>query len=175
MTDDTTKLTRTGRAWVFGDDVNTDDMYPGFALRLPVADAARQMFAATRPGWPALVTPGDIVVAGRNFGIGSSRPVALLFQELGIAALVAAQFNTLFYRNCINYGLPALTVPDAPQHLTEGDQVRVDVTGSRLHNLTTRADHPATSLPPFVLSALRAGGLVAQLETAGHLRTARPG
>jgi 3-isopropylmalate/(R)-2-methylmalate dehydratase small subunit len=168
---DTTELSPTGRAWVFGDDINTDDMYPGFAIRLSTADAAQQMFAATRPGWPALVRPGDIVVAGRNFGIGSSRPVPQLFQELGIAALVAAQFNTLFYRNCINYGLPALTVPDAPEHVTEGDQVCADITASRLHNITTGADYPATPLPEFLVSILRAGGLVNHLETLGHLST----
>ena len=116
-------MSATGRAWVFGDEVNTDDMYPAFAMRLPMAEAAAHMFNASRPGWPALVRPGDIVVGGRNFGLGSSRPVPMLFKELGIAGLVAEQFNSLFYRNCINYGLLALTVPDARELITEGDQV----------------------------------------------------
>jgi 3-isopropylmalate/(R)-2-methylmalate dehydratase small subunit len=60
-----------GKAWVFGDDVNTDDMYPGFAMRLPVAEAAQLMFNASRPDWPSLVHPDDIVVGGRNFGLVS--------------------------------------------------------------------------------------------------------
>lgn len=87
-----------GRAWVFGDEINTDDMYPGFAMKLPVPEAARHMFDATRPDWPQLVRPGDIVVGGRNFGLGSSRPVALLFQELGVRCLLAEEFNSLFLR-----------------------------------------------------------------------------
>lgn len=122
-----TDLTVTGRAWVFGDEINTDDMYPGRAMGLPVAEASTHMFDATRPGWPKLVEPGDIVVAGQNFGIGSSRPVAELFVELGVGALVAEQYNSLFLRNCLNYGLPAVTIPDARAFITESDLVTIDV------------------------------------------------
>jgi 3-isopropylmalate/(R)-2-methylmalate dehydratase small subunit len=85
-----------GVAWVFGDEVNTDDMYPGFAFRLPVEEAAQMMFNSSRPDWPSLVRRGDILVGGRNFGLGSSRPVPVLLRQLGIDALVAEQFNSLF-------------------------------------------------------------------------------
>ena len=163
-------MSATGRAWVFGDEVNTDDMYPAFAMRLPMAEAATHMFNASRPGWPALVRPGDIVVAGRNFGLGSSRPVPLLFKELGIAGLVAEQFNSLFYRNCINYGLLALTVPDARELITEGDQVCLDIEAGRLVNETTGATAQAVPLPGFLREILAAGGIFPQLEANGRLR-----
>ena len=160
-----------GTAWVFGDAVNTDDMYPGFAIRLPVEEAAQAMFSSSRPGWPSLVQPGDIVVGGRNFGLGSSRPVPALFRQLGVAALVAEQFNSLFYRNCINYGLPALTVPGIRDHVAEGDRLRVDVAGATVSNLTAGTEVAGVVLPPFIQSILRSGGLVAQLEATGALRT----
>jgi 3-isopropylmalate/(R)-2-methylmalate dehydratase small subunit len=160
-----------GRAWVFGDDVNTDDMYPGFAMRLPVDQAAQLMFNGSRPDWPSLVQPGDIVVGGRNFGLGSSRPVAELFRALKVGALVAERFNSLFYRNCINYGLPALTIPQVREHVTEGDRLRLDVSQARLTNLTNGIEYQAIPLPDFLQEILTAGGLVAQLTTAGLIRT----
>ncbi|MQA95179.1 MAG: 3-isopropylmalate dehydratase [Streptosporangiales bacterium] len=159
-----------GRAWVFGDEVNTDDMYPGFAMRLPVAEAARHMFDASRPDWPGLVEPGDIVVGGRNFGLGSSRPVALLFRELGVGALVAERFNTLFLRNCVNYGLPALTVPGIAGAVREGDRLRVDVRAGELTDLATGTTHAGTPLPDFLADIIQAGGLIPRLEASGHLR-----
>ncbi|MEC3980087.1 LeuD/DmdB family oxidoreductase small subunit [Amycolatopsis sp. H20-H5] len=167
------ELLVSGRAWVFGDGINTDDMYPGFAMRLPIDEAARHMFHASRPGWADLVQPGDIVVAGRNFGLGSSRPVPLLFQELGVAALVAEQFNSLFFRNCINYGLPAAAVPDATKLITEGDTVRLDFTDGSL--CASGTVHPIAPLPELLRSVLAAGGLFPQLEAAGKLRPAGSG
>ncbi|KAA9159376.1 3-isopropylmalate dehydratase [Amycolatopsis acidicola] len=156
---------------MFGDGINTDDMYPGFAMRLSIPDASRHMFHASRPGWPDLVKPGDIVVAGRNFGLGSSRPVPLLFKELGVAALVAEQFNSLFFRNCINYGLPAATLPDATKLITEGSTVDVDFTAGKLES--GGRTHEIAPLPEFLRSVLAAGGLFPQLEAAGKLRPAR--
>ena len=160
-----------GRAWVFGDDVNTDDMYPGFAMRLPVSQAAQLMFNASRPDWPSRVRPGDIVVGGRNFGLGSSRPAAELFKELKVGALVAERFNSLFYRNCVNYGLPALTVQHVREYVTEGDHLQLDIGQARLTNTSTGAEYEATPLPAFLRTILAAGGLVAQLTTAGLIRT----
>jgi len=141
-----------GRAWVFGDEVNTDEMFPGFANRLPIKEAAQTMFNASRPSWPALVRPGDIVVARRNFGRGSSRPVALLFQQLGVSALLAEHINSLFFRNSINYGLAALTVPGITAHVTEGDELVVDVTAATVRHT---ADGRATPRVPAVDPARR--------------------
>ncbi|MHA6616193.1 LeuD/DmdB family oxidoreductase small subunit [Pseudonocardia sp. DLS-67] len=158
-----------GRAWVFGDEINTDDMYPGFAMKLPVPEAARHMFDATRPDWPRQVRPGDIVVGGRNFGLGSSRPVALLFQELGVRCLLAEEFNSLFLRNCINYGLPALTVPGIAEEVTDGDTLDVDVAAGTVLDHRTGQLLAGPPIPDFLLRVLRAGGLIAQLERDGHL------
>lgn len=111
-----------GRVWVFGDSLDTDAMYPAFAMKMDVPEASRHVFYEVRPGWTDQVRIGDIVVAGRNFGVGSSRPVAALFRELGVAALVAEEFNSLFLRNAISAGLPAFTVPGGTGLFSDGDQ-----------------------------------------------------
>lgn len=158
-----------GRVWVFGDNINTDDMYPGFAMKLPLHEAAHHMFDATRPGWSAQVEAGDIVVAGRNFGLGSSRPVAELFLSLGVSCLIAEQFNSLFMRNALNYGLPAITLADARKLISEGDEVDVDVAGGTGRNVTTGTSLEFPVLPDFILDVLRSGGLTEQLIAAGYL------
>ena len=160
----------TGRAWVFGDSIDTDAMYPGFAMKLPVPEAARHVFYDLRPGWTEQVRPGDIVVAGRNFGIGSSRPVAALMRQLGVAALVAEEFNSLFLRNAINNGLPALTVPGVRGLVQEGDQVTVHLAEGWLEAGGRRVTVPP--LPRMVLDILDAGGLIARLTADGYLRPA---
>lgn len=163
-----------GNAWVFGDGVNTDDMYPGFAMKLPAAEAKQHMFNATRPDWPTLVQPGDVVVAGRNFGIGSSRPVGELFMEHDVSCLIAEQFNSLFLRNVLNYGLPAITLPNARAVITEGDLLEIDLNAATLNNVTQAATHTFEPFPAFIIDILTAGGLMNQLETAGHLRAPEP-
>jgi 3-isopropylmalate/(R)-2-methylmalate dehydratase small subunit len=160
----------TGRAWVFGDSIDTDAMYPGFAMKLPIPEAAQHVFYDLRPGWTEQVRPGDIVVAGRNFGIGSSRPVAALMRQLGVTALVAEEFNSLFLRNSINNGLPALTVPGVRGLVQEGDQVTVDLAEGWLEAGGRRVTVPP--LPRMVLDILDAGGLRARLTADGYLRPA---
>jgi 3-isopropylmalate/(R)-2-methylmalate dehydratase small subunit len=130
-----------GRVWVVGDSVTTDAMYPGFAMKLSIPEAAQQIFYDLRPEWTKRVRPGDIVVAGRNFGLGSSRPVASLFNHLGVQALIAEEFNSLFLRNAINFGLPALTVPSLD----------------------------AEPLPGLVREILDAGGILPKLAREGYL------
>jgi len=175
MTNDTAiadPMTVSGRAWVFGDEINTDDMYPGFAMKLPPEEAAQHMFDATRPDWPKLVQPGDIVVAGKNFGLGSSRPVAQLFVTLGVRCLVAEQFNSLFLRNALNYGLPAITLPDARNLIAEGDVIALDITAGSGRNRTSGHAFNFPTFPPFIVEVLRSGGLIAQLVDGGYLRRA---
>jgi len=101
-------------------------MYPAFAMKLPVPEAARHIFYELRPGRTDQVSLADVVIAGRNFGLGSSRPVAPLFRELGVAALAADEFNSLFLRNAVNYALPALTVPGVSGMFKDGDTARLD-------------------------------------------------
>jgi 3-isopropylmalate/(R)-2-methylmalate dehydratase small subunit len=158
-----------GRVWVVGDSVDTDAMYPGFAMKLPVAEAARHVFYALRPGWSAMVEEGDILVAGRNFGLGSSRPVALLLRELGIRALVAEQFNSLFMRNCVNFGLPAVTVPGVVKIVSDGDRARVHLREGWVENVNSGRKAQGAGLPDFVLEIIEAGGLLPQLVKSGYL------
>jgi len=100
-----------GRVWIFGDNIDTDLMMPHGAFEKSVREQAQFVFKANRPGWVDLVKKGDIIVAGRNFGTGSSRPAALLFKTLGLEAIAAESVNGLFFKNCINFGLPAFNCP----------------------------------------------------------------
>jgi 3-isopropylmalate/(R)-2-methylmalate dehydratase small subunit len=161
-----------GRAWVFGDSLDTDNMYPGFAMKLSAQEAAKHVFYDLRPGWTDLVEAGDIVVAGCNFGIGSSRPVAQLFLELGVAALVAEEFNSLFLRNSINFGLAAVTVPGAAKTIADASTVRLDVRRARIELVGDGAGLQGTPLPDFVLDILAQGGLLPKLAADGYLPTA---
>jgi 3-isopropylmalate/(R)-2-methylmalate dehydratase small subunit len=158
-----------GRVWVVGDSVTTDAMYPGFAMRLPIDQAAQHVFYELRPGWTNQVQPGDIVVAGRNFGLGSSRPVAALFKQLGVQALVAEEFNSLFLRNCINFGLPALAIPGVTGVFGDGDIARLDFAEGWCENPATGTRLHGGALPQLVLDILTAGGILPKLAADGYL------
>jgi 3-isopropylmalate/(R)-2-methylmalate dehydratase small subunit len=157
------------RAWVFGDSVDTDNMYPGFAMKLPLDEAAKHVFYDMRPGWTDEVAAGDVVIAGRNFGIGSSRPVAQLFKQLGVVALVADEFNSLFLRNCINLGLPAVTIAGVSKAISDQDQVRVDVRNATIERLADGTTLTGQPLPEFVLEIIAGGGLLPKLVQDGYI------
>lgn len=106
---DRSALVHQGRVWVFdADNINTDLIMPSETFKKPLEEQLKLVFSASRTGWADEVREGDILVCGKNFGTGSSRPGAQLFKLLGIGALVAETINGLFYRNCVNYALPAL-------------------------------------------------------------------
>jgi 3-isopropylmalate/(R)-2-methylmalate dehydratase small subunit len=158
-----------GKVWVFGDDLNTDAMYPGFAMKMEPAEAARHIFFEVRPGWTDEVSAGDIVVAGKNFGVGSSRPVAALFAELGVAGLVAEEFNSLFFRNAVNAGLPAMTVPEATALFSDGDAGTFDLTDGSWRNDTTGASGIVPKLPQLILDVIASGGVLPRLAAQGYV------
>jgi 3-isopropylmalate/(R)-2-methylmalate dehydratase small subunit len=159
----------TGRVWVFGNGLTTDAMYPAFAMKLELPEAAKHVFHEVRPGWTDDVQPGDIVVAGKNFGIGSSRPVAALFTELGVAALVAEEFNSLFFRNAVNAGLPAMTLPDATSLFNDGDTAAIDLAAGTWTNTTTGDTGNVAKLPDLLLEILASGGVLPRLAEQGFL------
>ncbi|MGF6882646.1 3-isopropylmalate/(R)-2-methylmalate dehydratase small subunit [Nocardia sp. GAS34] len=163
------KTTVRGKVWVFGDSIDTDAMYPAFAMKLDVPEAAAHVFHQLRPGWTDQVDPGDIVVAGKNFGVGSSRPVAALFRHLGVSALIAEEFNSLFFRNAINAGLPALTVPGAPRFFGDGDRAVFDIATGDYRNETAGTSGHTAPLPPLILEILASGGILARLAEHGYL------
>jgi 3-isopropylmalate/(R)-2-methylmalate dehydratase small subunit len=162
-------LVISGRVWVFGDDLNTDAMYPAFAMKMEPAEAAKHIFYAVRPGWPDQVSPGDIVVAGKNFGLGSSRPVAALFTELGIAGLVAEEFSSLFFRNAVNAGLPAMTLPDATTVFREEDIGTFNLATGNWRNDSTGASGSVSKLPGLILDIIASGGVLPRLAEQGYL------
>ena len=152
------------KAWVFGANVDTDVIAPGRYMKLGIEEIARHCMEAIAPGFAASVRPGDVVVAGSNFGAGSSReqaPAAL--KHLGIAALIAPSFAGLFYRNALNLGLPALVCPDSSR-IRHGDQVRVDPQAGRIENVTTGDTLTCEPIPPHLMQIVRDGGLLAHLE-----------
>jgi len=167
MTLDTMRFT--GTVWVFGDDLNTDAMYPAFAMKMEPADAARHIFYELRPGWTEHVQPGDIVLAGKNFGVGSSRPVATLFLELGVAGLVAEEFNSLFFRNAVNAGLPAMVLPAAATIFSDGDTGTFDLSDGSWRNDTTGDSGTVPVLPGLILDIIASGGVMPRLVEQGYL------
>ena len=152
------------KAWVFGDDVDTDAIAPGRYMKFGIDEIARHCLEAVDPAFASEVERGDVVVAGRNFGAGSSReqaPEAL--KHLGIAALVAESFAGLFYRNAINLGLPALVCAQA-KRIRSGDELRIDCQAGTVENLSTGEKLACEPIPPFLMEIVRDGGLVAHLE-----------
>jgi 3-isopropylmalate/(R)-2-methylmalate dehydratase small subunit len=162
-------LTISGKVWVFGDNLNTDAMYPAFAMKMDPPEAARHIFYQVRPGWTDQVNRGDIVVAGKNFGIGSSRPVAALFNELGVAGLIAEEFNSLFFRNAVNAGLPAMTVPEATTMFSDGDTATFDLTDGSWRNETSGASGQVPKLPDLLLDIIAGGGVLPRLAAQGYI------
>jgi 3-isopropylmalate/(R)-2-methylmalate dehydratase small subunit len=157
------------RAWLLGDNVDTDAIAPGRYMKLGIAEIAPHCLEAVLPDFARTVKPGDVVVGGRNFGAGSSReqaPEAL--KHLGVSALVAESFAGLFYRNAINLGLPALVCPQA-KRIRPGDDIELDPTTGKLRNQTTGEELRCEPIPDFLMQLIRDGGLVPHLEK--RLRT----
>ena len=157
------------KAWVFGDNVDTDAIAPGRYLKFDIAEVAKHSMETIDPAFASSVQKGDIVVGGRNFGAGSSReqaPAAL--KHLGVAALVAESFAGLFYRNAINLGLPALVCAQA-KRVRAGDDLELDPVSGRLANRTTGEAFQCEPIPEFLMQLIRDGGLVPHLEK--RLRT----
>jgi 3-isopropylmalate/(R)-2-methylmalate dehydratase small subunit len=149
-----------GTAWVFGDHVTTDDIYPGRYLERPLEEAGRYAMAGVDEDFASRVQRGDFVVGGVNFGAGSSREAAVVaLKRVGVAAVVARSFGRIFFRNAINNGLPAVMVPDTSQIRT-GDRLRLDLTFRQVTILHTGVTLPILNLTGISLEILRAGGLL---------------
>jgi 3-isopropylmalate/(R)-2-methylmalate dehydratase small subunit len=156
-----------GRVWKFGDDINTDLMLPGPLLQAPPAEQVRAVFAANRPGWVDLVQPGDIIVGGRNFGTGSSRPAARSLRNLGLGALLADSINGLFFRNAVNFGFLALTCPGVDRAFEEGHTAEISLADWTARNRETGATLPIRPVPATLLTLMTGGGIYPVLEADG--------
>ena len=157
-----------GRVWLFAEDnINTDLMMPQSVFAKSLEEQMRNVFATYRPGWVQQVRPGDILIGGRNFGTGSSRPGSLLLKRLGIAALIAESINGLFYRNCINYALPAMHCAGVTQVVSDGDEVEVDLAAGTFRQGDALLS--GTPVPPMLLEIIELGGLMSRLRSQGYI------
>jgi len=157
-----------GKAHVFGDNVDTDRIIPGkYTKTLDLANLAAHVLEDVDSTFSSRVQPGDIVVAGDNFGAGSSREQApLALQAAGVAVVVANFFARIFYRNAINIGLPVVEVG---QHAIQaGHEVEVDLSGGWVMDRTSGQRYKATQMPAVMVEILNAGGLVNYLREHGN-------
>jgi 3-isopropylmalate/(R)-2-methylmalate dehydratase small subunit len=153
-----------GRAWVFGDSVNTDVMAPGLYFKSPMEVMARHCLEAVDPAFASGVRPGDIIVAGRNFGVGSAREqAAMALTHLGVGAVLAVSYGRIFYRNALNFGLPVLVMADTAAVLA-GDRLRVDPVAGRVENTRSGTVHAASAIPAHLMAMVEAGGLMPWLK-----------
>jgi len=158
-----------GRVWIFGDEINTDLIFPHAAFRLTPEEQIKYVFSDNRPGWAELVTPGDIIIAGKNFGTGSSRPGALLLKRLGLGGIVAESYNGLFFRNCISYGFAALQCADAVSMFMEGDIAIIDLLEGSVINERTGEKRRGAALSQSVVNIVYAGGIEELLIKEGYM------
>jgi 3-isopropylmalate/(R)-2-methylmalate dehydratase small subunit len=155
-----------GKAWIFGDDINTDLIIPGKYLELvDPEEMAEHAMEGIDPDFPKKIQKGDIMVGGTNFGCGSSREHApLALKYAGIGAVIAESFARIYYRNSINIGLPALECPGITKAVNEGDLLELDVTGGIVKNTRTGTELSFKPLPDFMVEVLNDGGLVPYLK-----------
>jgi len=162
-----------GRVWKYGDHVDTDAIIPARYLNVSAGEelAAHCMEDIDR-AFAERVRPGDVIVAGENFGCGSSREHApRAIKAAGVSCVVASSFARIFYRNAINVGLPILTCPEAVDEAESGDRLTVDLDRGTIANERTGRVHETAPLPPFVVEIIEAGGLVpytARRLAGGH-------
>lgn len=157
-----------GKVFKYGDNVDTDVIIP--ARYLNTADAnelAKHCMEDIDATFVSKVAPGDIMVAGRNFGCGSSREHApLAIKASGISCVIASTFARIFYRNAINIGLPIMECPEAVDSIAAGDQLSVDLSSGTITDITSSKTFRAEPFPPFMQDLIAAGGLAAYMRKA---------
>jgi 3-isopropylmalate/(R)-2-methylmalate dehydratase small subunit len=160
-----------GRVWKFDDNINTDLMMPNTAFLASPEEQRKMVFESIRPGWSLQVKEGDILVAGNNFGTGSSRPGARLLRELGIVAIVADSINGLFLRNCINFGVIGLSCPGVSAAFEEGEIAEIHALEGTVYNLSQSIKQPllGQKFPENLVELALAGGIRPLLEREGYI------
>lgn len=159
----------TGKVWIFGDEINTDLIFPHSAFGASPEEQCRLCMSDNRPGWSDQVQKGDILIAGKNFGTGSSRPGALILKRLGLGGMAAESYNGLFYRNCIGYGFSAIAVPGVAEMFQEGDVAELDLTEGTIKNTRTGEVRRGNSLSPAMIEIIEANGIEGVLKAKGYI------
>ena len=154
------------KAWVFGDNISTDDIISGrYLVKRDPNELKKHVMEAVEQRFASKVRKGDVIVAGRNFGCGSSRehaPIAL--KAAGVTAIVAESFARIFYRNAINQGVAVVTSKGARKGFKSGDGIKVDIGKGEVLNTSTEKAFKAEPLPDFVMKILEVGGLLPYLK-----------
>jgi 3-isopropylmalate/(R)-2-methylmalate dehydratase small subunit len=164
-----------GKAWIYGDNIDTDVIIPArYLMTTDPAELAKHCMEDIDASFATSVQPGDVIVAGNNFGCGSSREHApLAIKGAGVAVVIAPSFARIFYRNAINIGLPILECAEAVAAVRAGDTLRVDLASGRIEDVATGQSFQAQSYPESIMRIITAGGLIAatrqKLQAAGKL------
>jgi len=159
-----------GRVWKFGDNISTDHIIPGryYHLRSNLPELAKHVMEDADPEFPKKVRSGDFIVAGKNFGMGSSREhAAIVIKMANVSAVIAKSFARIFFRNAINNGLPVI-IADTDK-IDEGDELEVDLEKGVIKNLNKNIEIKIQPLPKIMLDILREGGIVEYLKKYGKL------
>ncbi len=160
------------RIWMLGDNINTDVIIPGrYNVTTDRAQLARYCLCEILPEFSQQVEPGDVIMAGHNFGCGSSRehaPASILAN--GVRVVIARSFARIFYRNSVNIGLPVLVCEDAVLNSADGQRIEVNLDTGTIYNLTTERTFQAEPLDPFVARIAAAGGIIEYIRQEGTLR-----
>jgi 3-isopropylmalate/(R)-2-methylmalate dehydratase small subunit len=162
-----------GKAWKLGDGISTDHIIPGryFYLRSNLPELSKHILEYEKPGFPQMVSKGDFIVAGENFGLGSSREhAALVIKINGIQAVLAKSFARIFYRNCFNNGLPAVICDT--DRIDEGDELELFLDQGSVLNRTRKEVLTFTPFPPMMKKILDDGGLVEHVKKYRDLKLA---
>ncbi|MBU0672749.1 MAG: 3-isopropylmalate dehydratase small subunit [Candidatus Margulisbacteria bacterium] len=151
-----------GKVWKFGDNIDTDLIIPARYLNTSdPSELAEHCMEDADPNWVSKKEKGDFIVAGENFGCGSSRehaPIAL--KAAGVSAIIAKSFARIFYRNAINIGLPIMESEEAANEIKEGDKIEVDLAKGEIKNVSSKMIYYAQPFPPFMQKLIKAGGLI---------------
>jgi 3-isopropylmalate/(R)-2-methylmalate dehydratase small subunit len=160
------KKTLSGKAFVFGANIDTDQIYPGRFVELTdVEDVAKHAMEGADPAFVKSFSAGDVIVASTNFGCGSSREhAAITLKAVGVGAVIAESFGRIFYRNAINLGVPLLVCPKIGTLVRNGDTVVVDIASGRIVNETTGAAAQAEPMSEYVMNILENGGIKPMLR-----------
>jgi 3-isopropylmalate/(R)-2-methylmalate dehydratase small subunit len=157
-----------GRAFKFGNNISTDDIAPGrwFHLRSNLPELAKHLLEDVNPDFASQVKPGDFIVAGKNFGQGSSREhAAVIIKMAGVSAIVAKSAARIFFRNAINVGLPVLLCDS--DRINDGDELEVDLKAGKVHNVTNGAELTSGKFPQVMINILDEGGLIPYIKKHG--------
>ena len=156
----------TGKAWKFGDDINTDLIIPARYLNTTdPKEFASHLLEDEDAEFAGKISDGDFIIAGKNFGCGSSREHApLAIKAAGIGAVIAQSYARIFYRNSINIGLPILESEQAARNIETGDEIHIDLSSGKIVNATKNQTYRATVFPEFMRELIAAGGLMAWIR-----------